>query len=144
MFRQIKTLRWNFPRGQQPGETKTKYYANNALLAQRLEANIVFGVVIKALADAKITRIHTIHDACAVREQDAPKARKVIIKAFKSIGLNPNRYEKEILGIAPNPSFYRSYFYIALSRIFLIHPFHYEEVLPPPPRLAAAITLPSL
>jgi hypothetical protein len=90
LFRQIKTLRWDFPRGQKPGETKTKYYANNALLAQRLEANIVFGVVVKALADAKITKVHTIHDAFVVREQDAPKARKVILKAFKSIGLRPN------------------------------------------------------
>ena len=90
LFRQIKTLRWDFPRGQKPGETKTKYYANNALLAQRLEANIVFGVVVRALADANITKVHTIHDAFVVRKQDAPKARKVILKAFKSIGLRPN------------------------------------------------------
>ena len=90
LFRQIKTLKWDFERGQKEGETKTKYYANNALLAQRLEANIVFGVVVKALADAKIMRVHTIHDAFVVRAQDEAKARKVIKRAFKSIGLSPN------------------------------------------------------
>jgi len=90
LFQQIKTLCWDFERGQKPGENKIKYYANNALLAQRLEANIVFGVVVKALVDAKITHLHTIHDAFVVRVQDEAKARKVIKRAFKSIGLSPN------------------------------------------------------
>jgi len=89
LFAALKQLPWDFERGQRQGK-KTKHYANNALLAQRLESAIVYGVVIKALAAANITDVLTIHDAFVVRKQDEVKARKVIRKAFGSLRLKPN------------------------------------------------------
>ncbi len=89
LFTNIKELKWDFPRGQKLG-VKVKYYANNALLAQRIEAQIVFGVVVKALLEAGVSYCFTIHDAFVVRQRDEVRARKVIKQAFASIGLKPN------------------------------------------------------
>ncbi|WP_139921417.1 hypothetical protein [Hymenobacter sp. DG01] len=89
LFFNIKKLKWDFERGAEPDE-RIKYYANNALLAQRLESNIVYTVVCKALIDNNITRIGTIHDSFMVPADQADKARRVIKKAFSSIGLKPN------------------------------------------------------
>lgn len=89
LFTNIKRLKWDFPRGQQPGE-QVKYYANNALLAQRIESNVVFGVVVRALLEAGVSYCFTIHDAFVVRQRDEARARKIIKKAFASVGLKPN------------------------------------------------------
>ena len=89
LFTNIKQLHWDFERGQREGKV-TKQYANNALLAQRLESGVVFGVVVRALMEANLTNTVTIHDAFLVRKCDEAKARKVIKKAFNSVGLKPN------------------------------------------------------
>jgi hypothetical protein len=88
LFWNIKKLKWDFERGCKNGETP-KYYANNALLAQRLESGIVYTVVAKALFDNNITRIATIHDSFMVPVNQEAKARKVIKKAFDDLGLKP-------------------------------------------------------
>jgi len=85
---EIKKLKWDFERGTKT--RYTKYYANPALLAQRIEASIVYTVVVKALVDAGITRVVTIHDSFCVREQDAAKAKKIIQRAFAQLNLKPN------------------------------------------------------
>ena len=88
LLAEIKKLKWDFERGTKT--RYTKYYANPALLAQRIEASIVYTVVVKALVDAGITRVVTIHDSFCVREQDAAKAKKIIQRAFAQLNLKPN------------------------------------------------------
>jgi hypothetical protein len=85
---EVKRLRWDFERGSK--FKSVKYYANPALLAQRLEANIVYTVIVKALVENGITNIITIHDSFGVREEVEVKARRVIIRAFKCLGLSPS------------------------------------------------------
>ncbi|AWM32139.1 hypothetical protein DDQ68_04610 [Hymenobacter nivis] len=88
LLAEIKLLPWDFERGTKT--FYTKYYANPALLAQRMEASIVYTVVVKALVDAGITRIVTIHDSFCVREQDAAQAKKIIKRAFAQLKLKPS------------------------------------------------------
>ncbi|WBO86401.1 hypothetical protein [Hymenobacter yonginensis] len=88
LFRNIKQLKWDFPRGADKSK-KIKYYANNALLAQRLEANVVYGVVIKALKANGITQVVTIHDSFMVLRREEQEAKKIILKAFADLGLKP-------------------------------------------------------
>ena len=84
----IKGLKWDFERGSKTAYTK--YYANPALLAQRIESNIVYTIVVPALVAAGITKVVTIHDSFCVLEREASDARKVIIRALNLLKIKPS------------------------------------------------------
>lgn len=86
LFYAIKKLEWNFsPSFNKDGSPKR--YANNCLLAQRVESGLIFTVLIEALRRAGIERMVTIHDAILVRAQDEKKARKIIQNEFERLKL---------------------------------------------------------
>lgn len=86
LFHAIKQLEWDFsPSFDKKG--RPKRYANNCLLAQRVESGLVFTVLVEALRKAGIERMVTIHDAILVRAQDEKKARRVIQSEFDRLKL---------------------------------------------------------
>lgn len=90
MFKEIKQLDWKHLLPQNK-DKKRRYsrYKNTALLVQRLESGVIFSQVVQDLHIANITKVITFHDAVAVPASQAEKAKKVVKKAFKKLGLNP-------------------------------------------------------
>lgn len=86
LFFKIKRLDWQFG---QNGTQKPKRYANNCLLAQRIESGIMYTRVVKALVAEGITDVVTVHDALVVKKQDAAKANKIFKREMNKLGLKP-------------------------------------------------------
>jgi hypothetical protein len=90
MFKEIKQLDWKhlLPENR---DKKKRYsrYKNTALLVQRIESGVIFSQVVQHLHTAKISKVITFHDAVAVPASQAERAKKVVKKAFKGLGLNP-------------------------------------------------------
>jgi len=79
-------LEWNFsPSFNKDGNPKR--YANNCLLAQRVESGLVFTVLVEALRLAGIERMVTIHDAILMRAQDEKGTRRIIQCEFERLTL---------------------------------------------------------
>ncbi|MBH8556724.1 hypothetical protein [Hymenobacter negativus] len=79
LFTQLKTLNWP--------HLCAKQYANNCLLAQRVESSLIFTVLVKALVNAGIEKVVTIHDAIFLREQDEAQAREIIQTELSNLNL---------------------------------------------------------
>ena len=81
LFRDLKGIKWNI-------EGQGAPHANNCLLAQRIESGLMYTTLVKALLEAGITQVVTIHDALFIRQQDEAKARKLIQKELDRLKLN--------------------------------------------------------
>lgn len=81
LFRDLKSLNWGISGQGAP-------HANNCLLAQRIESGLVYTTLIKALVDAGITQVVTIHDAVLIRKQDEERTRRVIQRELNRLKLN--------------------------------------------------------
>ena len=94
LFAAIKDLDWS---AFNPGEQ----HANNCLLAQRIESGLIYTRFVAALVKGGITRFGTTHDAINLKAQDEDKARKIIQKEIKKMGLNLNLKTKTQEASAP-------------------------------------------
>lgn len=86
LFREVKALPWDFTLNK-AGERKR--YANNALLAQRLESGVMYGHIVTACIDNGYTEVVTIHDCLLVREDEAESIKSIADATFQALGLNP-------------------------------------------------------
>ncbi len=85
-FKEIKSLYWSFTVNRQGVH---KQYANNCLLAQRLESAIMFDCLLPALLDRGINCVVTVHDCCIIRRADVAAVKRVMLDTFQSLGLHP-------------------------------------------------------
>lgn len=83
LFADIKALDWSSfnPSGK---------HANNSLLAQRIEAGLIYTRFVAALVKGGITRFSTTHDSVNVKTQDVGKAHKIIEREIRKLGLRLN------------------------------------------------------
>lgn len=80
LFNDLKRLAWTI-------DGQGELHSNNCLLAQRIESGLVYNTLAKSLQEAGITKIVTVHDAFFIRDQDEPKARRIIQKELKRLHL---------------------------------------------------------
>jgi len=87
LFKAIKSLSWDETINKK-GERKQ--YANNCLLAQRLESSIIYDVIADSLIHSYgLTEIVTVHDCFIVKETDAVCIKNIVLDEFCNLGLNP-------------------------------------------------------
>ena len=81
LFSDLKHLDWNV-------EGKTAPHANNCLLAQRIESALIYQYLVKAVREAGVLDVVTIHDALFIKTTDEAKVRKVVQKVLGRLKLN--------------------------------------------------------
>lgn len=86
LFVELKALYWSFTVNSK-GERKQ--FANNCLLAQRVESGIMYERVIPNLLAHGITDVVTIHDCIIVKECDTIAAKEVMTETFAQLSLSP-------------------------------------------------------
>ena len=86
LFAELKSLYWSFTVNSK-GERKQ--YANNCLLAQRVESGIMYERVIPNLLAHGITDVVTVHDCIIVKECDIIAAKAVMTDTFSQLNLSP-------------------------------------------------------
>ncbi|ALJ00760.1 hypothetical protein [Rufibacter tibetensis] len=82
MFREMKLGKWSENNGN-----RQKDYANNCMLAQRLESSIFFTIIVPAVWDAGYHDITTIHDSIMAPEQDCDAIKQVMMNEFKKLNI---------------------------------------------------------
>ncbi|MBC6605368.1 hypothetical protein H8B13_00910 [Hymenobacter sp. BT188] len=80
LFRQLKALDWSAINRGEP-------HSNNCLLAQRIESNLIYTVLVKSVLEAGISQVVTIHDALLVRRQDEKRARALVEQELRKLNL---------------------------------------------------------
>jgi len=86
LFKEVKALQWSFTVNNK-GERKQ--YANNCLLAQRLESGVMYNQIISACVGSGYEEITTVHDCLLVREDEYSEIKEIAEKAFNEINLSP-------------------------------------------------------
>ncbi|WP_210517118.1 hypothetical protein [Hymenobacter terricola] len=86
LFKEIKSFRWNCTVNR---DGERKQYANNCLVAQRLESGVMFKHIVQAVIDHDITEVITIHDCLLVREDQYDIVKAISDSEFQNLNLNP-------------------------------------------------------
>jgi hypothetical protein len=82
MFKAMKMGQWAENNGK-----KKKTYANNCMLAQRLESQIFYTVIVPAVWDAGYRDFSTIHDSIIAPEKDCAGIKAVMMAEFKKLNI---------------------------------------------------------
>ncbi|GAB3572940.1 hypothetical protein GCM10027345_04940 [Hymenobacter daeguensis] len=86
LFTELKSLYWSMTVNKRG---IYKQYANNCLLAQRIESAIMYERVIPDLLSYDITDVLTVHDCVIVKETDAAAVTAVMMQSFEEMNLKP-------------------------------------------------------
>ena len=78
-FKETKKHRWQ--------ESNKKVYANNCMLAQRLESQIFYSVIVPAVWNAGYRDFSTIHDSIIAPLEDLNGIREVMIQEFEKLSI---------------------------------------------------------
>jgi len=81
-FAALKQLEWS-----SFNPSKRGCHTNNCLLAQRIESGLIYECLVKAVMEAGISQVVTIHDSLLVREADEPRVRAIIECELASLGV---------------------------------------------------------
>jgi hypothetical protein len=79
MFKAMKKEEW--------AEKSEKVYANNCKLAQRLESQIFYTVIVPAVWNAGYRDFSTIHDSIIAPEKDCDAIRKIMQQEFQKLNI---------------------------------------------------------
>lgn len=85
-FKAVKGFGWDCTVN---GKGERKNYANNCLLAQRLESGVMYGHIVAACINNGFTELVTVHDCLLVREDEAESIKSIAEHTFQLLGLNP-------------------------------------------------------
>ncbi|MBC6605618.1 hypothetical protein H8B13_02175 [Hymenobacter sp. BT188] len=66
-----------------------KQYANNCLIAQRLESGVMYSHIVQACINNGYTEVVTVHDCVIVREDEYDNIKAIALNEFNALGLNP-------------------------------------------------------
>lgn len=82
MFREMKMGKWS------ENASRKKDYANNCMLAQRLESQIFYSVIVPAVWNAGYRDFTTIHDCIIAPEKDYEGIKAVMMAEFQRLNIN--------------------------------------------------------
>lgn len=66
-----------------------KQYANNCLIAQRLESGVFYAHIVQACIDNGYTELVTVHDCLIVRADEYDQIKAIALHEFQKLNLNP-------------------------------------------------------
>lgn len=86
LFKEIKSFSWACTVNK---DGERKQYANNCLLAQRLESGVMFRHIVQAVIDHDISEVVTVHDCLIVRVDQYDIVKAIADNEFQNLKLNP-------------------------------------------------------
>lgn len=86
LFKEVKALQMTCTVNNK-GERKQ--YANNCLIAQRLESGVMYSHIVQACINEGYTEIVTVHDCLIVRVDEYDKIKSLSLHEFQQLNLNP-------------------------------------------------------
>lgn len=86
LFKEIKALHMACTVNK-AGERKQ--YANNCLIAQRLESGVIYSHIVQACIDQGYTELVTVHDCVIVRADEYDQIKAIALHEFQQLNLNP-------------------------------------------------------
>lgn len=86
LFKEVKALQMECTVNK-AGERKQ--YANNCLIAQRLESGVIYSHIVQACVDNGFTELVTVHDCLIVRADEYEQIKVIALNEFKQLNLNP-------------------------------------------------------
>jgi hypothetical protein len=86
LFSELKSMQWDCTINKR-GERKQ--YANNCLLAQRLESGVMYSHIVQACIDNGFTDIVSVHDCLIVRKSEYDTIKSLSLHEFQTLNLNP-------------------------------------------------------